>query len=99
MLISLFGSVQASGEKPGVISQSVIFYAQQQKRVFKPSFSNPAFQTQHFKISVLTQPDFENPKKSISDLKKAISGFCKKFLLFEFKYAKQLRIGNKGKKS
>ena len=27
-----------------LISQSFLFYAQQQKRVFKPSFSNPAFQ-------------------------------------------------------
>ena len=27
-----------------LISQSVLFYAQQQKRVFKPSFWNPAFQ-------------------------------------------------------
>ena len=28
-----------------LISQSFLFYAQQQKRIFKPSFSNPAFQT------------------------------------------------------
>ena len=57
-----------------LISQSFLFYAQQQKRVFKPRFSNPTFQTQLFKTQVLTQPDFENPKKSISNLKKAISG-------------------------
>ena len=31
------------------------------------------FQTQLFINWVLTQPDFENPKKSISNLKKAIS--------------------------
>ena len=52
-----------------LISQSFLFYAQQQKRVFKPSFPNPAFPTR-----VLTQSDFENPKKSISILKWAISG-------------------------
>ena len=34
-----------------IISQSFLFFAQQQKRVFKPSFSNLAFQTQLFKPS------------------------------------------------
>ena len=34
-----------------LISQSFLFYAQQQK----------SFQTQLFKTQVLTQPDFENP--------------------------------------
>ena len=34
-----------------------------QTQLFIPSFSNPAFQTQLFETHVLTQPDFENPKK------------------------------------
>jgi hypothetical protein len=72
LLILLFGSVQASAEKPGVLSLflSHFFFMLSSKR----EFSNPAFETQLFKTQVLTQPDFENPKKSISNLKKAISG-------------------------
>ena len=38
-----------------IISQLFLFYAQQQKE---------GFQTQLFKTWVLTQPDFENPKKN-----------------------------------
>jgi hypothetical protein len=37
-LILFFGSVQASAEKLGVFNL-FLFYAQQQKKVFKPSFS------------------------------------------------------------
>ena len=52
MLILLFGSVQASAEKPEVLNLFLsyyFFYAQQQKKVFK--------------TQVLTQPDFENLQK------------------------------------
>ena len=61
MLILLFGSVPASVEKPGVFNLflSHLFFMLSSKR----GFLNPAFQTQLFKTQVLTQPDFENPKR------------------------------------
>jgi hypothetical protein len=61
LLILLFGTVQALAEKPGVLNLflSHFFFMLSSKR----GFSNPAFQTQLFKTRVLTQPDFENPKK------------------------------------
>ena len=40
-----------------LISQSFLFYAQQQKRVFKPSFSNPAFQNSGSNSTWLWKPD------------------------------------------
>jgi hypothetical protein len=66
LLILIFGSVQASAEKPGVLNifLSYFFFMLSSKREFsKPNISNPPFQTQLFKTRVLTQPDFENPKK------------------------------------
>jgi len=66
-MISLFGSVQASTEKPEVYSYFSIIS-------FLCSPAKEGFQTQLFKTRVLTQPDFENPKKANSNLKKAISG-------------------------
>ena len=42
---------------------------------FLRSAAKEGFRTQLFKTRVLTQPDFENPKKkSISNMKKVISG-------------------------
>ena len=51
----------SSAEKPGVLNLflSHFFFMLSSKRLF----SNPAFQTYLFKTRVLTQPDFENPKK------------------------------------
>ena len=61
--------LQALAENPGVWNLFLgyfFFYAQQQKK---------GFQIQLFKTWVLTKPDFENTKKkSISNLKKTISG-------------------------
>jgi hypothetical protein len=61
LLILLFGSEPASVERPGVFNLflSHFFFMLSSKRWFL----NPAFQTQLFKTQVLTQPDFENPKK------------------------------------
>ena len=65
LLILFFGFVQASAVKPGVLnlflSYVFLFDAQQQKKVFK--------------TEVLTQPDFENPKKMHIKPEKAIFWF------------------------
>ena len=60
----IFGSLQASAEKPGVLNFFFMLSSKREFSKFKPSISNPAFQTQRFKTRVLTQPDFENPKKN-----------------------------------
>ena len=67
-MILSFSSVQASAEKPVVLK---IFNSQSFSLC---SAAKEGFQTQLFKTWVLTQPDFENPQKSISKLEKAISG-------------------------
>ena len=63
---------------------SLVLYKPQQRNLefwtyfsvisFWCSAAKEGFQTQLFKTQVLTQTDFENPKKSISNLKKPFSG-------------------------
>ena len=58
MLILLFGSVQASAQQ-----RNLEFWTYFSVIYFLCSAAKEGFQTQLFKTRVLTQPDFENPKK------------------------------------
>jgi hypothetical protein len=55
LLILFFGFEQASAEKPGILNLFLSY--------FFCSAAKEGFQTQLFKTQVLTQPDFESPKK------------------------------------
>ena len=76
-----------------LISQSFLFYAQQQKKVFKPSFSNPAFQnlgsnpTWFWKLEKNSFQTWKRPFlvyfKKTSVLKNAILSIAKCNILFQ----------------